>query len=150
MKENTMKSESTGQIQGRFQRGQSGNHAGKPKGERNKTTLAVQALLDGEAEGIARKAIEAAKNGDMTAIRLVLERVLPARRDSPVSFDMPEITGAQDAAKAMGAIMAAVAGGELSPCEANEAAKIVAVYVEALKTADLETRIKQLEEVKKP
>lgn len=142
--------ENTGQIQGgRFQQGQSGNPAGKPKGVRNKTTLAVQALLDGEGEEIARKAIEAAKAGDMTAIRLVLERVLPARKDNPVTFDLPEMTGAQDAAKAMGAIMSAVAGGELTPSEATEAAKLVGIYIEALKTADLETRIKQLEEGKK-
>ncbi len=133
-----------------FKKGQSGNPAGKPRGARHKTTLAVQALLDGEGEEIARKAIEAAKDGDMTAIRLVLERVLPARKYSPVSFDMPELAGAQDAAKAMGAIMVAVAGGELSPSEANEAAKIVAIYVETLKTADYETRLKALEEVKKP
>jgi hypothetical protein len=141
-----MTPDNTDPIQGKFQKGQSGNPAGKPKGARNKTTLAIQALLDGEAEVIARKAIEAAKGGDMTAIRLVLERVLPVRKDSPVSFDLPEMIGAQDAAKAMGAILSAVACGELSPSEANEAAKLVAIYIEALKTADLENRIKGLEE----
>jgi len=31
-----------------FQPGQSGNPAGKPKGSRNKTTLAMEALLDGD------------------------------------------------------------------------------------------------------
>jgi Family of unknown function (DUF5681) len=44
-----------------FEPGQSGNPAGKPKGTRNKTTLAVEALLDGEAETLTRKAIELAK-----------------------------------------------------------------------------------------
>lgn len=132
-----------------FKQGQSGNPAGRPKGARNKTTLAVQALLDGEAEEISRKAVELAKTGDITAIRLVLERVLPARKDSPVSFDMPVLTGAQDAAKAMGAVMEAVSSGELTPAEAGEISKLVTAYIEALRTADLENRIKQLEEGKK-
>src|SRR5215218_4900464 len=35
---------------------------GRPKGARNKTTLAVDALLDGEAEAITRTAVEMAKN----------------------------------------------------------------------------------------
>src|SRR4029450_9803029 len=39
-----------------FEPGKSGNPAGKLKGTRNKTTLAVEALLDGEAETITRKA----------------------------------------------------------------------------------------------
>ena len=57
-----------------FQKGQSGNPAGKPKGARNKATLAVEALLDGEAEELTRKAIELAKAGDIPALRICLDR----------------------------------------------------------------------------
>ena len=56
----------------KFQKGHSCNPNGKPKGARNKATLAAEALLDGEAEAITRKAIEKAKEGDMAAIRLCL------------------------------------------------------------------------------
>jgi hypothetical protein len=52
-----------------FKPGQSGNPAGKPRGSRNRTTLAVEALLDGEAETLTRKAIELAKAGDLAALR---------------------------------------------------------------------------------
>jgi Family of unknown function (DUF5681) len=38
-----------------FKPGESGNPAGKPKGARNKVTLAIEALLDGEAEALTRK-----------------------------------------------------------------------------------------------
>ena len=74
------KPENTGAIQadGRFRPGQSGNPKGKPKGARNKATLAAQSLLDGEAEALTRKAVELAKAGDMTALRLCLERVVPS------------------------------------------------------------------------
>jgi Family of unknown function (DUF5681) len=59
-----------------FQRGKSGNPDGRPKGARNKTTVAVEALLDGDAEAITRKAIELAKAGDGAAIRLLLKSTL--------------------------------------------------------------------------
>jgi hypothetical protein len=53
--------------------------------------MAVEALLDGEAKAIARKAVEKALEGDMAALRLCLERLLPPRRDRPVVFDLPKI-----------------------------------------------------------
>jgi Family of unknown function (DUF5681) len=55
-----------------FKPGKSGNPAGKPPGAKNRTTLAVEALLDGEAETLTRKAIELASGGDMQALRLCL------------------------------------------------------------------------------
>jgi hypothetical protein len=65
---------------GQFGAGQSGNPAGRPKGARNHTTRAVEALLDGEAEALTRKAIEMALDGDGPAMRLCLDRLChPAR-----------------------------------------------------------------------
>src|SRR3954467_2997309 len=43
-----------------FAPGQSGNGAGRPRGSRNRTTLAAEQLLDGEAEALTRKVIELA------------------------------------------------------------------------------------------
>jgi hypothetical protein len=39
-------------------------------------------LLDGECEGLTRKAVAAALAGDMFAMKLCLERLLPRCRDS--------------------------------------------------------------------
>ena len=137
----------TGRKQdGTFQKGKSGNPAGKPKGARHKTTMAIQALMDGEGETITRKAIEAAKDGDMAAIRLIMERVLPARKDSPVAFKLPPLASSGDASKAIANILAAVASGTLTPIEANETSKLINAYIEALRTTELEQRIQQLEE----
>ena len=41
-----------------------------------------------------------ALRGDTTAIRLCLERIVPARRDRPISFSLPELKTAGDAVKA--------------------------------------------------
>lgn len=119
---------------------------GRPKGSRHKTTLAIQALLDGEGEALTRKAIEMALAGDTVALRLCLERLAPTRKDAPVHFALPPMEGAENAATAMGAILASVASGDLTPSEATSLAGLVDVYRKTLETAELEARLKALED----
>jgi len=59
--------ENTGKIQGssKFKRGQSGNPSGKPKGAKNKSTLAAEALLEGSLERICRRIEDEAISGNM-------------------------------------------------------------------------------------
>lgn len=122
---------------------------GRPKGARNKATLAAEALLDGEAEKLTRRAIQSALDGDGTALRLCLERIVPPRRDRPVSFDLPAITTAGDASRAMGAVLEAVAAGDVTPSEAEGIAKIVEGYLRALETTEFEKRLAMLEAAQK-
>ena len=108
-----------GKQRGRpFTKGQSGNPSGKPKGARHRATLAAEALLDGEAEALTRKAIELALAGDSIALRLCLDRILPPRRERPLRFVLPELRSSADAAAAVGAILAAVASGNACVAEA--------------------------------
>jgi hypothetical protein len=130
----------------RFQPGQSGNPAGKPKGARNRATMLAEQLLDGEADAMVRKAIELAKRGNLTALRFCLDRILPVRHDRPVSFAMPVLKSAEDAANAIGAITTAVAGGELTPSEAAELSRVIDAFVKALEISEIERRLKILEE----
>src|SRR6516225_4114562 len=109
-----MSPDNTGEQQGgRFGKGRSGNPRGRPLGSRNSATLAAEALLEGEAEKLTRKCIELAMDGDTVALKLCLERIYPARRDRPVTFPLPPITSARDAAD----IAAAVA--QAGPHHAN-------------------------------
>jgi Family of unknown function (DUF5681) len=133
-----------------FQPGRSGNPKGRPKGCRHRATVAAEALLNGEAEGLTRKAIELALAGDATALRLCLERILPARKDRPVRLQIPEIEGVQDLGKATAALLEAVATGELTPAEAGEVAKLVEVHRRTVETVDLEERLRRLEAGQKP
>jgi len=130
-----------------FKPGKSGNPSGKPKGARNKTTVAMEKPLRDDAATITSKAIELAKNGDLTALRLCLERIIPPRKDRPVNFDMPEIKRPSDALVAATAIMRAVAAGDLTPSEAAELSKTIDRFVRVAETADLAKRIKRLEQV---
>ena len=140
--ENTAQKQQVGRP---FEPGQSGNPAGRPKGSRNKATLAVEVLLDGEAEAITRKAIELAKKGDLAAIRLCLDRIAPQRKDRPVLFALPALGKAEDASASLAVIVAAVENGELTPSEAGELSKVVDTYARALLATELESRVTALE-----
>ena len=128
-----------------FQKGQSGNPNGRPAGSRNKTTLAAEALLDGDSETITKKAIELALAGDMQAIRICMDRLCPPRKDRPVQFSLPPLNEAKDAVAAVSAIVAAVASGDLTPLEAGELSKVVSVYATTLEAANFEERLRKLE-----
>jgi hypothetical protein len=130
-----------------FKRGQSGNPAGKPKGTRNATTLALETLLDGQATALTQKAIDLALTGDLAALRICLDRILPPRKDRPLTFDFPAITNAAEAATTMSAILAAVASGEITPTEASEIGKLVDSYVRAVEATELAARIERLEKM---
>ena len=127
----------------------SGN-PGRPKGARHKTTLAVEAILDGEAEALTRKAIELAKAGDTTALRLCLERLAPPRKDRPVQIALPPLKAAEDASAAVAALLQAVAAGELTPSEGEAVAKLVEVHRRAVELVELEDRITRLEKGLQP
>lgn len=118
---------------------------GKPKGTRHKATRAALALLEGEAEGLTRRAVELALDGDTTALRLCLERIAPAKKDAPVTFNLPPMQSAADAAKAAGAVLDAVALGELTPTEGAHVMNLIEGYRRTLETTELEARVVALE-----
>jgi Family of unknown function (DUF5681) len=128
-----------------FQKGESGNPAGRPRGVRNRATILMQNLLADDAETIARKAIELAKDGDIAAIRMCMDRLAPARKDEPVVLDLPPLDTAADTVAASARIVAAVTAGDLTPSEAADLAKVIDIYVRALETRSFEERLTKLE-----
>ena len=120
-------------------------NSGKPKGTRHKATLAAMTLLDGEAEALPRKALTMALDGDTTALRLCLEHIAPPRKDALVTFDLPPMKSAADSAKAAGAVLNAVADGDLTPMEGAHIMALVETYRRTLETSDLATRLVALE-----
>lgn len=128
-----------------FKKGKSGNPDGRPKGARNTATMAAEALLDGEADAITRKAIEKAKEGDMAAIRLCFERILPAVKSRPVEIDLPPVKTTEDITAAHGAVIAAMAKGEITPDDASAIVGILENRRRAIETVELEARVSELE-----
>jgi hypothetical protein len=133
-------------VRGRpFEKGRSGNPAGRPRGSTNRATKSAAFMLDGEAEALTRKAVELALGGDASALRLCLERILAPRRGRPVQLALPPIRNAADIAGTMGAITAAAACGDITPGEAAELAKVVDTLVRSIETSDFDRRLQMLE-----
>ena len=126
---------------GRFAPG----NPGKPTGSRHRATMAALALLDGEAETLTRQAVTMALAGDVAALRLCLERIAPPRKDVPAAFALPAVATAKDAAAAAGAVLGAVAGGDLTPTEGTHIMALIEVYRRTLETTELEGRVTALE-----
>jgi Family of unknown function (DUF5681) len=128
-----------------FEPGQSGNPAGRLRGSRNRATRFAQALLDNDLEALVTKAIARALEGDALALKLCVERILSPQRQTRVSFEMPPLATAEDAMKALAAIAAATAEGELAPTEARDLSVPVNGFLKALETHDFERRLQALE-----
>jgi hypothetical protein len=129
----------------RFEKGQSGNPAGRPPGSRNKAAVLAEAMFEGEAEAIVRMAIGKAMEGDITAIRLCLDRVLPRQRHRATAFELPPIGSAADALAALTTIVAGVGAGDLTAAEGSELSKLVDHYLRALEAKDFEARLRVLD-----
>jgi Family of unknown function (DUF5681) len=131
---------------GLWKPGQSGNPAGKPKGTRHRATILAEELIDGSGELLVKKCVEMALGGDAAAMRLVMERLCPPRRERPVSLDMPSIKSASDLISAAAALTDAVAGGDITPGEAASLSTLVANTAKAVETFELAERLTRLEE----
>jgi len=145
------KPENSGEIQGRdqsgrFIKGRSGNVAGKPRGVRDRATVAAETLLAGEAEALTRKIIELALRGDVHALRLCLDRILPVRRGSPVHVALPEINTASDVTAALSCVTAAIGRGELTPDEAGGIASVIEATRKSIELGEFERRLVALEQ----
>lgn len=125
-----------------------GNNFGKgrPVGSRNRATLALLSLLESEGETITRKAVEMAKAGDTTALRLVIERLIPPARDRHVNLALPKMATAADVTGVMGAVLQAVAAGEITPNEGQSIAALIEAQRKAIETLDLEARLASIEQ----
>src|SRR5437016_2403105 len=88
----------------KFQKGRSVNPKGKTKGTKNKVTLAAQALLEGELDNICQCLVQEALAGNIQAIKMVLDRVLPFRRDYPTAIELQKLQGSSDALQAIASI----------------------------------------------
>jgi hypothetical protein len=129
-----------------FQPGQSGNPAGRPPGSRNKATMMAEQLIDSEAQALARAAVDLAKDGDVIALRLCMDRLLAPRRQRTVEFALPPLKTAADAVSALSAIAAAVGAGELTAGEAAELTAVVNAFVQTLNLAVVEAQIDEMKQ----
>lgn len=127
-----------------FQPGRSGNPEGRPKGALNKATVAARELLYGQSEAITQKAVELALEGDTTALRLCMERIVPALKStSPaIQLDSPQPNSLSGTAKAF---INAAASGDLAPDVAAQLVGAVAAVARVEEVETLKVRMEALE-----
>lgn len=129
-----------------FAKGKSGNPRGRPAGARNKASLMLDKLMERGAQDIVETVIDRAKGGDMTAARLILERLVPPAKERPISIELPTTCDAQSVADAQALVIAAMASGGLLPGEASTIMSMLESRRKGIETVELEARIKSLEE----
>jgi hypothetical protein len=138
--------DNTGKKQeNKFKKGLSGNPRGRPKGVRNMASLMAEQLFGNDIQIICNSVIEQAKAGNMQAAKIILDRILPSKKDAPISLELPKIETHNDILKAIGCITQAVANGSITPLEGEAVARIVDIYAEALELHQYEIRLAILE-----
>jgi hypothetical protein len=129
-------------VRGRpFARGNSG----RPKGARNKTTLLAERLLADDVVEIVNAVRDAAKSGDMTAARIILDRVAPPRKGRLVEFGLPTCSKLSDFALAVSAILTAVSQGEITVEEATALTDLLDMQRKVIASDEVEKRLSAVE-----
>lgn len=131
-------------AQGRFTLGNKFGK-GRPHGSRKTVTLLIDEMLANEAEAITSKLVNMALNGDITALRLCIDRICPVRKGRTVTLDIPPIESISDALQAVRTIVTAATNGEISPTEAMDLAAVLEFYRKASETNDIVFRLATIE-----
>ena len=119
---------------------------GRPRGSRNKTTMAAQQLLFSHADAIVRTAIVMmVKDKDPAMLRAGLDRILPVRREAPVNIGPLPTATISDVSKSSEALVKKATSGKLTITEAHGIADLLEGRRKALETEDLARRIAALE-----
>lgn len=128
-------------AKGRFAPG----NPGKQPGTRNRVTVAMESLMEGQWEGLTKTAVALALRGDTTALRLCLDRIAPIRRGGHVEIpDFPALESPADVPKAHAAILSAVAAGYLTADEAKPLSDLLTAYVTAFDIVDTAAEVAEI------
>jgi hypothetical protein len=106
--------------------------------------VACEQLLEGEGEKLTRKCIDLALKGNVVALKLALDRVVPIR-GARLVLDMPHIEKPADVVPALNAVVRAASSGRLSCEEAAALASVINSQQRALELIELEQRVSALE-----
>ena len=119
---------------------------GRPPGSKNKITQMVEQLVGGQAEQLVQKVLDLAQAGDVSCLRMMLDRLWPPRKGQPVNVVMPPINTSQDVLPAIASIWTAIREGRLTPDEASALSIVIDRSIQAIELHDIAKRIAALEE----
>lgn len=98
---------------------------GRPAGSRNRATLLLDQLAEGEGEKILKNVLEQALSGDLKAAEILLARIWPVKKGRPVRLNLPPTDTPAGVADGLEALIRAVAAGAITPDEAGAVAALL-------------------------
>ena len=122
---------------------------GRPKGSRNKRTAQAQEILDQYSEPLMKKCVAKALEGDVRALSLCLERILPSPREPGVRLKIPKLTKLEDIDVALQKVVDAIANGLMSPSEGEKFHGLLQDHRGNIGSRAIEARITELEKIAK-
>ena len=127
----------------KWQTGQSGNPSGRKPGSGKIDKL--RAALAKELPEVLEALVAQAKAGDTGAIKLILERTVPALRpvDAATPLNLPPEAGLAEQGRA---VLAALAAGQLPVNQATGILQGLGSLAKLIETDELERRIAALEQ----
>jgi hypothetical protein len=129
----------------RFKKGESGNPSGRAAGSMNRATITALKLLEGDLEAITQVCVAKAKDGDLMAAKLVLDKVIPNARERRLSIKLPQVDGAANLPTVLAAVLKSVSNGDLTPGEGQTITTMLEAYRKGLELTDIEARLTALE-----
>jgi hypothetical protein len=132
----------TGKKDTKWKPGQSGNPKGKPKGVGSVQKLREE--IGEQIPAIINQLLAAAKNGDVQAARLLLERVLPPLK--PVEQASPLTLPDGSLTEQGRAVLAAVGAGELPPGQGAQLITAIGSLARVSVIEEIAARLAALEE----
>ncbi|AGA90545.1 hypothetical protein Thimo_1773 [Thioflavicoccus mobilis 8321] len=128
----------------RYKPGESGNPSGKPRGAVSKTTK-LRRSIERDLPDILSALVAQAKEGDVQAAKLLVDRCLPALR--PVDAPTPVQLG--DTLTEHGqSVMAALSTGQLGVSQAASLLAALSALAKIIETDELTRRVEQLEKAR--
>ena len=125
-----------------FKPGESGNPTGRPKGIQDRRTR-LRGLLEPHTTALVDKAVELALAGDVAAIKLCMDRLIPTVRpqELPVRFQCSGKTPSEMANN----VIAAASAGELAPDDASKILNALTGLIRIREVDELDKRVRALE-----
>ncbi len=118
---------------------------GRPPGSPNKLTNEARKILDDHKVPLIRTCIAAGLKGDMKAMMMCLDRLIPLRRQPTPNLNFPPTKTIADIALAYSALARKIARGKCPAAEAQVIADVLKAQLDLILLNSLEPRLRELE-----